>query len=352
MDAHGTWLCPEPLDRARFVDMERRMRPVRNLVFGAMGAGVAVLAAVWGWQVLALFATVSLLVPLVDRRVSSSSAPEYWLMALTLGGIAGIGGAIVMTGGARSAALPWLVVPVVAATAVFTSRGVAVALAAAVFTALASTLLSGASALVAAPEYVAATIVLIASVGLYVNGLMRAEVRHRGESVLDPLTGLLNRATLGQRFEEVRQQAALVQVPVAFVLFDLDRFKDVNDTYGHETGDAVLKDVAYEMRKALRSFELAYRVGGEELLLILPGTDEAEATALAERVRRRIAASRPGGISVTISAGVSAAVGEAVVYEQLFERADARLYEAKDAGRDRVVPAPVVHGAASLRLAG
>ena len=200
-------------------------------------------------------------------------------MGLTLGGIAGIGGAIVMTGGARSAALPWLVVPVVAATAVFTSRGVAVALAAAVFTALASTRLAGASALVAAPEYVAATIVLIASVGLYVNGLMRAEVRHRGESVLDPLTGLLNRATLGQRFEEVRQQAALVQVPVAFVLFDLDRFKDVNDTYGHEAGDAVLRDVAYEMRKALRSFELAYRVGGEELLLILPGTDEGERRA-------------------------------------------------------------------------
>ena len=68
MDAHGTWLCPEPLDRARFVDMERRMRPVRNLVFGAMGAGVAVLAAVWGWEVLALFGAVSLLVPLVDRR--------------------------------------------------------------------------------------------------------------------------------------------------------------------------------------------------------------------------------------------------------------------------------------------
>jgi diguanylate cyclase (GGDEF)-like protein len=331
--------------------MERRMRPVRNLVFGAMGAGVAVLAAVWGWQVLALFATVSLLVPLVDRRVSSSRTPEYWLMGLTLGGIAGIGGAIVMTGGARSAALPWLVVPVVAATAVFTSRGVAVALAAAIFTALASTLLAGASALVAAPEYVAATIVLIVSVGLYVNGLMHAEVRHRGESVLDPLTGLLNRATLAQRFEEVRQQAALVQVPVAFALFDLDRFKDVNDTYGHEAGDAVLRDVAYEMRKALRSFELAYRVGGEELLLILPGTGEAEATALAERVRRRIAASRPGGIGVTISAGVSAGIGDDVSYERLFESADARLYEAKNGGRDRVVPAPVVQGA-PLRLAG
>ncbi len=328
------------------------MRPVRNLVFGAMGAGAAVLAAVWGWEVIALFAAVSLLIPLVDRRIATSQTPEYWLMALTLGGIAAIGGAIMLSGGARSAALPWLVVPVVAATAVFTSRGVSVALAAAVFMALASTLLSGASDLVAAPEYVSATIVLIASVGLYVNGLMRAEVRHRGESVLDPLTGLLNRATLVQRFEEVRQQAALVQVPVAFVLFDLDRFKDVNDTYGHEAGDAVLRDVAYEMRKALRSFELAYRVGGEELLLILPGTDEAEAAGLAERVRRRIAASRPGGISVTISAGVSAGYGEELSYERLFERADARLYEAKNAGRDRVVPSPVDQATGALRLAG
>ena len=130
-----------------------------------------------------------------------------------------------MTGGARSAALPWLVVPVVAATAVFTSRGVAVAVAAAVVAALRRDAAVGASALVAAPEYLAATIVLIASVGLYVNGLMRAEVRHRGESVLDPLTGLLNRATLNQRFEEVRQQAVLAHVPVSFVLFDLDRFK-------------------------------------------------------------------------------------------------------------------------------
>ena len=351
MDAHGTWLCPEPLDRARFVDMERRMRRVRNLVFCAMGAGVAVLAASWGWQVLALFAAVSLLIPVVDRRIAASGTPEYWLMVLTLGGIFAIGGAIAMTGGARSAALPWLVVPVVAATAVFTGRGVSVVVAAAVVVANAATLAGGAEALVAAPEYLAATIVLIACVGLYVNGLMRAEVRHRGESVLDPLTGLLNRATLDQRFEEVRQQAVLARVPVSFVLFDLDRFKDVNDTYGHDTGDAVLRDVAYEMRKALRSFELAYRVGGEELLLILPGTDEAEAAGLAERVRRRIAASRPGGISVTISAGISSGFGDDLSYKRLFELADSRLYEAKDAGRNRVAPSPLADSPA-LRLAG
>jgi diguanylate cyclase (GGDEF)-like protein len=351
MDVHGTWLCPEPLDRARFVDMERRMRRIRNLVFLAMGAGVVLLSVFWGWQVFGLFAAVSLLIPLIDRRIAASRTPEWWLMVLTVGGILAIGGAVALTGGARSAALPWLVVPVVAATAVFTVRGIALAVAVAMLTALASTLLVDAAATVAAPEYLVATIVLIASVTMYVTGLMRAEVRHRGESVLDPLTGLLNRATLAQRFEEVRQQAVLAHKPVSFVLFDLDAFKRVNDTYGHETGDAVLRDVAYELRKALRSFELAYRVGGEELLLILPGTDEAEAAVLAERVRRRVAASRPGGISVTISAGVSAGFGDGLSYERLFERADQRLYEAKSSGRNRVVPTP--HAATpALRLAG
>jgi diguanylate cyclase (GGDEF)-like protein len=187
-------------------------------------------------------------------------------------------------------------------------------------------------------------------VGLYVNGLMRTEVRLRGESVLDPLTGLLNRATLEQRFEEVRQQAVLARVPVSVVLFDLDHFKNVNDTYGHETGDAVLRDVAYELRKALRSFELAYRVGGEELLLILPGTDEAEAAALAERVRRRVEGARPGGIPVTISAGVGSGFGSTLSYKRLFELADERLYRAKDGGRNKVVPHPLAQPE-PLRLA-
>lgn len=350
MDAHGTWLCPEPLDRARFVDMERRMRRVRNFVFAAIGAGAAVLAVTWGYEILALFAIVSLLVPVVDRRIAVSERPEYWLLLLTLAGVAAIGGAIALSGGARSAALPWLVVPVVASTAVFTTRGVAITVAAAVITANAATFSGGADAVVAAPEYLTATIVLIACVGLYVNGLMRTEVRLRGESVLDPLTGLLNRATLKQRFEEVRQQAVLARVPVSIVLFDLDRFKDVNDTYGHETGDAVLRDVAYELRKALRSFELAYRVGGEELLLILPGTDEAEAAALAERVRRRVEGTRPGGIQVTVSAGVGSGFGDALSYRRLFELADERLYQAKDGGRNQVVPHPLARPE-PLRLA-
>jgi diguanylate cyclase (GGDEF)-like protein len=340
MQVAGTWLCPEPLDRARFVDMERRMRPVRNAVFAVVGAGVVALSVRWGWPVLAMFAVVCLFVPVVDLRMPQSPRPELWLMALTLAGIAAIGVAIAMTGGPTSPALPWLVVPAVAATAVFTTRGVVLALGTAVLTALGATLASDPGATVAGPEYVGATIVLIVSVGLYVHGLMRAEVRHRGDSVLDPLTGLLNRTTLERRFEELRQQAALGRAPIALVLLDLDHFKDVNDTYGHERGDSVLRDVAYELRKSLRSFELAYRLGGEELMLILPGVDEQHAAALADHVRRRIALARPGGLEVTLSCGVAAAAGEDLDYPSLFTRADTRLYAAKAAGRDRVVPIP------------
>ena len=103
--------------------------------------------------------------------------------------------------------------------------------------------------------------------------------------MLDPLTGLLNRASLDSRVAEIEQQAHLTNEAVALVLLDLDHFKRVNDEYGHERGDAVLRDAAYEMRKSLRTFELAYRIGGEEFLLLLPGTDFENGLDIAERIR-------------------------------------------------------------------
>ena len=112
--------------------------------------------------------------------------------------------------------------------------------------------------------------------------------------MLDPLTGLLNRASLDSRAAEIEQQARLTDSAVALVLLDLDRFKRVNDEYGHERGDAVLRDAAYEIRKSLRSFELVYRIGGEEFLLLLPGADLDAGLEIAERVRIAVAQARPG----------------------------------------------------------
>lgn len=330
--------------------MERRMRPARNVMFVSMDIGAVVLAIQWGWPIVALFGLTTALLPVVDRRMVTSRRPEYWLMLLALAGIAALGGTVVLTGGADSPVLPWLVIPVVAATAIFGSRGALVCMAAAGATAITSTAVAGPSAPAAPWEHVVATIVLLITVGLWVYALMRTELFHRRGSVIDPLTGLLNRTTLVDRCHELCQQARVVHAPVAVAILDVDDFKRVNDDHGHERGDAVLHEVAYVMRRSLRSFELAYRVGGDEFLVILPGLDEAAAVALIDHVRNQIAASAPGGIAVTVSAGVAAESGTELAYETLFALADARLYEAKSAGRDRVVPAPAA--ASSMPIAG
>jgi diguanylate cyclase (GGDEF)-like protein len=190
------------------------------------------------------------------------------------------------------------------------------------------------------PVPVIATLALLAGAVSIVWALQAAELHHRDEAILDPLTGLLNRHALAPRFVELSQQARLTHQPICMLLCDVDSFKSVNDRYGHDRGDAVLRDVAYELRKRLRSFELVYRLGGEEFLIVLPGVSHAEGTEIAERLRAAVAEIYPTGIAVTISVGLSTATGESVVYEHLFKSADRALYEAKHAGRNRVVAAP------------
>jgi diguanylate cyclase (GGDEF)-like protein len=180
---------------------------------------------------------------------------------------------------------------------------------------------------------------MVANIAGICAALMWGELEHRDRAVLDPLTGLLNRASLESRVQEIEQQARLTDGAVALVLLDLDRFKSVNDEYGHERGDAVLRDAAYEIRKSLRSFELVYRIGGEEFLLLLPGADLEGGREIAERVRSAVALGRPGNLELTLSAGVATAAGERVCYEELFRAADLALLRAKREGRDRVVAA-------------
>ncbi len=140
------------------------------------------------------------------------------------------------------------------------------------------------------PTPLGGALVLLIAVTAITNALARGEIKSRSQAILDPLTGLLNRAALETRVVELEQQAQLTGGAVALVLCDLDRFKDVNDTYGHDRGDAVLRDVAYEIRKSLRSFELVYRIGGEEFLIVLPG----HRARRGDRDRR---AGAPGGVA-------------------------------------------------------
>jgi diguanylate cyclase (GGDEF)-like protein len=171
------------------------------------------------------------------------------------------------------------------------------------------------------------------------TALMRSDVDHRTEAVIDGLTGMLNRRALDQRLHELTAQARITSQPVAVISGDIDHFKRVNDEHGHATGDAVLVEVAYRLRKALRAFDLAYRVGGEEFLVILPGADVPAAAELAEQLRAVVAAEPSAGLQITMSFGVAGSVGSELERERLLEEADTALYEAKARGRDQVVAA-------------
>ena len=136
---------------------------------------------------------------------------------------------------------------------------------------------------------------LVTAVAILSTALMRSDITHRSEAVIDPLTGMLNRNSLKDRTFELAQVSRRTGQPVGLIVGDLDHFKEVNDGHGHATGDAVLQDVAYVLRKQLRAFDLAYRIGGEEFLVLLPGANLEQTAAMAERLRRGVEADTVGG---------------------------------------------------------
>jgi len=192
------------------------------------------------------------------------------------------------------------------------------------------------------PPLIIAPTALIIAVAILSTALMQSDVEHRSEAVIDELTGLLNRKSLTNRVVELTQQARMTGQPIGMVVGDLDHFKAINDSAGHSTGDAVLRDVAALLRSQLRAFDLAYRIGGEEFLVLLPGSGLAQSAVLAEQLRRAVASATFGGSQrLTISFGVAVSEASAEFdYATVFARADAALYEAKDAGRNRVRGGP------------
>jgi len=156
----------------------------------------------------------------------------------------------------------------------------------------------------------------------------------------DSLTGLANRRALDERLAGEVEHARQLGTNMSFVLADLDNFKQINDRYGHQTGDAVLRAVAAVFAESVREVDLAARFGGEELALVLPGTPLVGARRLAERIRKGIEDLRvpaPNGdlVRVTSSFGAASYPTHGSV-EALVAAADAALYEAKGAGKNVV----------------
>jgi diguanylate cyclase (GGDEF)-like protein len=158
----------------------------------------------------------------------------------------------------------------------------------------------------------------------------------------DSLTELDNRRYLEQRLDEMFEHSRRLREPVAVVLCDLDRFKSVNDTYGHQVGDVVLKELARILKKEAREIDRVGRYGGEEFMLLLPGTVLDAAVTFAERVRKAVEAhtfSFDGGtLQRTMSCGVAAWPHPRIAdCDALVKAADDALYVAKETGRNRVI---------------
>ncbi len=342
-----SWLCPTELDRSRVVDANARVRNIRKV--GTCAVGLALLsAAPWlGWWTFILLALSVLNFVNVERRMATSARPERVSASAIVITMLLIATGVALSGGPRSPALPWLVLPAAMVAARFRAQVVIAALALTVVVILAATLGVDSGATIANPVPAIATLALLAGVVSIVLALQAAELHHRDEAILDPLTGLLNRHALAPRFAEISVQARMSNQPVCLLLSDVDNFKAINDEHGHDRGDAVLRDVAYAMRTQLRSFELMYRLGGEEFLVVLAGAEPSAGAEVAERLRAAVEHACPAGILVTISIGLSAARGELVRYDALFKAADTALYAAKHAGRNRIVAAPA-YGAATI----
>ncbi len=162
-------------------------------------------------------------------------------------------------------------------------------------------------------------------------------------AVTDPLTALYNRRYMESHAGSLVARALEREKPLSMLILDIDHFKSVNDTHGHEAGDEVLREFADRLRGCVRGVDLACRLGGEEFVVVMPDTDIGVASRVAERIRRRIAGEPfaigrgARSIEVTISVGLSALAGAEDTPALILKRADEALYRAKHSGRNRVV---------------
>lgn len=343
-DYVGGWLCPTKADLVRLTDMSPEVRRTRLLAGLFCGLGVMTMVPWAGWWPVAVFGLAPGPLLVLDRLLTRTPRPDRLIAASLLLHTGLILCGVAFSGGVHSPLLPWVAIPVVTAAARFRLPVFLVGAAAGTAGLVVSAAIASPAALVHDPAPVIGIVVLLATLVVAQQPLLNAELRWRRDAVLDPLTGLLNRQGLPGRFREVAEQARLTDAPVSFVMCDLDGFKGLNDEHGHACGDAVLKDVAYVLRKELRSFELLYRIGGEELLLVLPGADLRAGCEVAEQVRGTIERSRPAGLQVTASVGVCSAVGDDIEFAPMFDAADRALYQAKRGGRNRVAFVPALSG--------
>jgi len=186
---------------------------------------------------------------------------------------------------------------------------------------------------------------LTTALSLQTAGTIRRVSQLEQETMIDPLTGIFNRRCLERRMREEFDRFLRYNTPFSILLIDVDHFKKINDTYGHQTGDQVLCSLAKQLQHSLRTSDIVARYGGEEFLVLAPGTELEVGRGLAERLRQYTAnhglvlgngAPQKLALHLTVSIGVADSRGGCLNHGDMIRRADQALYRAKIQGRNRV----------------
>ncbi len=330
-------LVTRELEREHLLDLMRRLGPLYAAL--SIGAFAVIASAIpwFGWYTLVPPMIVAAPLYVLMRSADRLRNPDRILPVGLFVFQTSIAAGFLLARGAPLFALSLLVLMIPGPAAVHNAR------LGAMFTAYTALLMAvvafdlDAARVLHNPAVLLFPIAFAAECGYVGFAVGSSAVDFRGAGVVDQLTGLLNRTALGARVMELEAHAATATGGVAIVLADLDHFKAVNDVAGHRVGDEVLEVVAARFRACLRSFDAAYRIGGEEFLILIADTDFDAAVRMAERLRRAVRGAPCVGTTLTVSLGVAVAPrGRRLDYDVLFSRADAALYRAKSGGRDRV----------------
>lgn len=336
----GNWLVRGDFERDHIREHAAALNRTHH---GALGFVALALLASTPWLGFAFMLPALLAVPLyhlAERRIHRARRPEYLLAgAWVLVQLSIFAGALLVPDPE-----PYMLVlfapMLIGMTAVFPTRGVLLLSAITVALTIAGGALARPDLLTSDPGLVAPYILLVTWIALMSGVAGRASIEHRVRAVVDPLTGVLTRAALRSRLEEVEHESQVPGARVAVIAFDIDDFKGINDAHGHATGDEVLRATGVALRSQLHALEWAFRLGGDEFLVVVPG-GQHEAHALAERIRGALTIIEVDGVRFTGSFGVAESTpGSRFDFEGVSRRADAALYEAKRAGRNCVAVAP------------
>lgn len=326
--------------RLRQVEIERRIYPILLVVAGSMWLGLWSLALAYDVRDVLVTSALGVVYTAVmfvaQHRAERSSAPLAWLSIQEFGILGLLAYTISWSGGVHSPALPMTILVALLIGIRFPWRWSAVQVAITGPAILAGVVIGDPAAFRDAPLEAISWLMTFVIAVLIATMLARAERGARRDAIHDALTGSLNRKALQMRVETARGGQSRRAETLSVIAADLDGLKGVNDRFGHEAGDAVLRGVAAALRRSIREGDLLYRLGGDEFIILLPATPTSEAAELAERLRATIRSLRPAGHEVTLSAGVAGVVHEIVDLEHLISRADRALYTAKDDGRDCV----------------